>query len=382
MRKTVHIHILASIVVCASALLSACRPSTDSMRINPAAGDTLTHHAVLLGMYAMSDGSVLVRVANPWSEGDYFGSYLLVHRDSIVPDNLPQDLKVVRVPVSRALVFSTVHGGALAELNALDAVVGVADAQYIAPGDTLRALLDSGRLADIGPAASPDPERVLALEPDVAMVSPMQDSDPAVALGGVPMVTLYCADYLEETPLGRAEWIRLLGALTGRGAQADSIFASVEKEDTDLAANVVRSRDARPKVLTDTEYSGVWYQPRRDSYASILLRDAGAVTATSDIPGTGSVPMDVAQVLDRNQDTQYWLIRSYGQLPSPSDLEAANPLYAHIPALRTGLYVCDTSVSPLFADQAFHPERVLREYVGIFHPGLLPDYELKYFIRR
>ena len=338
---------LLSVAVCALALLSACRPSMDSVRIDPAGADTLIHHSALLGMYGMPDGSTLVQVANPWSPGTTFGRYLLVHRDSTVPDNLPPDIKVIQVPVSRALVFSTVHGGALAELDALDAVVGVADTQYIAPGDTLRALLDAGRLTDIGPAASPDPERVLALEPDVALVSPMQDSDPAAALGAVPMVTLYCADYLEESPLGRAEWIRLLGALTGRGAEADSIFAKVEKEYTDLAANVARCRDARPKVLTDTEYSGVWYQPRGDSYAAILLRDAGAVTATSDIPGTGSVPMDVAQVLDRNQDTQYWLVRSYGQLPSPSDLEKANPLYAHIPALRTGC-MCVTRRYRLF----------------------------------
>lgn len=341
-------------------------------------GDTLTFHASLLTIIDYG-GWVDVTVSDPWKEGVSLARYALVHRDSVMPDSLPAGSAVVRVPLRRTIVYSSVHTSPIVEMGAVGAVAGVADARYFPQGDTIAALVDSGRIADIGSSMQPSMERVLELEPDAILLSPYENAGHGeIALASAPLIE--CADYMESTPIGRAEWILLLGELYGRRAEARAILDGVIERYGELAYKVGLSKIARPKVITEMPQSGVWYVPAGGSYMSRMLTDAGGINPWAEDGGAGSVQLDASAVLAKAEDADVWLLRTFGFDVRPSSLTDATPLAREFKAFKDGnIYGCNTAVAPIYNDIAFHPERILADYVAIFHPDVMDGYELRYY---
>ncbi len=340
--------------------------------------DTLTHHARYLTIADAGHGTVLVDIADPWSEGGFLGRYALVARDSVIPDWLGDEVSVIRTPVERAAVFSAVHTGGLEELGALGSVCGVADAEYFREGDSVKSLIAEGKIADLGPAESPSSEKIVASRTEVVLRSPMQ----GVTSAPLPrdVVPLELADYLETSPIGRAEWILLLGELTGRRAEARSIFEGVIDEYSSLVFKAGGSAIPAPKVLTESEHSGVWYVPAGGSYMARMISDAGGRWPWADSEGSGSLALSLEKVAERALDADVWLLRTFGYTGSAKTLLDSDSRYGAFRPVKEGnVYGCDTSVKPLFNDIAFHPEYLLADYVAIFHPDVMPDYKLRYF---
>lgn len=321
------------------------------------------------------DGFTVVRVANPWRKGEVLHTYVLVPRESPLPDALPEGT-VVRVPLERAVVYSSVHAGVMKELGAMSAVRGVCDAQYYTMPEVLTGIAN-GSITDCGNSLSPTIERLVALKPDAIILSPFQNAGYGVLANlGVPIIE--CADYMEHTPLGRAEWIKVFGHLLGKTAIADSIYRATVESYTALTRLTAGVKE-RPKVLSETIYSGVWYVPGGDSYMAHLFADAGASYPWSDDSSSGSLSLHFSQVLERAQDARFWLIKP-AQRMSYADFEASNPLYARFEAFRQRrIFQCVTAETSLFTDFPFHPDVLLRDFVAIFHPQLLPGYEPRYY---
>lgn len=341
--------------------------------------DTLTLHSALLTIADLPEsGASIVEIASPWDSTAALARFALVPADSVIPANLPDGLSVVRTPLTRAAVFSGVHTSALAELGAIDALSAVADGQYFAPSDTVTSLLAAGKVSDVGASTSPSLEKLIAARPQAVLLSPMQGQQlPALPPGAI---AIPMADYMETSPIGRAEWILLIGKLFGKGEEAAAILDRVINDYADLNLKATLT-STRPTVITETEYSGTWYVPAGESYMSRMISDAGARTPWSETQGTGSLALNMERVLADGSDADFWLIRTYGA-PSLASLKAANPLNTHFKAYKTGgVYGCDTSVSPIFNDIAFHPERILADMIAIFHPEALPEHEARYYHR-
>lgn len=360
-------------------LLGSCSGSgTDNYSDAPEA-DTLTLHSALLTIADLPEsGASIVEIASPWDSTAALARFALVPADSVIPANLPAGLSVVRTPLTRAAVFSGVHTSALAELGAIDALSAVADGQYFAPSDTVASLLAAGKVSDVGASTSPSLEKLIAARPQAVLLSPMQGQQlPALPPGAI---AIPMADYMETSPIGRAEWILLIGKLFGKGQEAAAILDRVINDYADLNLKATLT-STRPTVITETEYSGTWYVPAGESYMSRMISDAGARTPWSETQGTGSLALNMERVLADGSDADFWLIRTYGA-PSLASLKAANPLNTHFKAYKTGgVYGCDTSVSPIFNDIAFHPERILADMIAIFHPEALPEHEARYYHR-
>ncbi|MGM9802493.1 MAG: ABC transporter substrate-binding protein [Candidatus Limisoma sp.] len=327
---------------------------------------------------AHCDGYTRVDVADPWNAGQTLQTYLLVPRDSVVPDNLPRGV-VVRTPLHRALVYSDVHARAIRDLGEISAVGSVCDAEYFKTPEIV-AGLSSGRVVDCGSTMSPTVERIAGCSPDAVLLSPFQNAGyGALDNLGIPIIAL--ADYMESTPLGRAEWIKFLGLLFDRETAADSIFSSVAERYTTLREQLAQTKQ-RPKVLTEYVISGVWYVPGGKSYKATLLADAGANYPWSDDNSTGSLSLDFARVLDRAADADYWLVTTIGD---ELTLDGFLSLYPHndrFEAFRKrNIYYANTLASTVFEETPFHPDLLLQEYGKIFHPEMFPDYQLRYFRR-
>lgn len=240
----------------AGVALCACKREASFAYDDVVSADTLTRHAQYLTIADCGGGLVRVDIANPWDEDKMLARYALVDRDSVVPDTLPSDIVVIRTPVERAAVFSSVHTGAFEELGALGQVAAIADSHYFMSDDTVSALLCRGDIVDLGSVSSPSVELMAASGVKAVLRSPMQGVAGAKYPSGVAAVE--CADYMEPTPIGRAEWILLLGELTGKRQEARDILDKVIDNYSSLVFKAGSATTPRPKILAETEYSGVW----------------------------------------------------------------------------------------------------------------------------
>jgi len=354
--------------------------SSSAFETSDTQADTITHHARYLNLIDYGNGNRLAEIANPWDSDKTLARYMLVDRDSTIPEGIPGDIAVVRTPVRRAAVFSAVHTSAMQELGVLGSLAAVADASFFPANDTVGVMLRQERITDAGTSDSPSMERLAAAGVEAVLRAPMQ----TMASSTFPkdMVPVEMADYLETTPIARAEWILFLGELFGERERAEEIFRNVIDDYSDLVLKVKLANEPAPKVLTETEYMGVWYVAAGGSYQAALLADSGAEYPWAESEGTGSLSLSLENVAEAAIDADLWLVRSFGYETTPESLKALNPRYTAFEAWKKGnIYSCNTAERLIFNDMAFHPEKILAEYIAIFHPGLMPGYELKYFKR-
>lgn len=319
----------------------------------------------------------LIEVKDPWSEHGYLQRYVLVDRNKDIPGNLPQGT-LVRVPVKKITVFTSVHCAALDELGATGDIVGVCESRYMNI-PSVQSRIKDGLAFDLGESTNPDIEKMIELGTEVVLASPFQNgSYGSVEKMGIPI--LECADYMEIVPLGRAEWIRFLGLFVNKEAVADSLFAETEErylEAKALAENV----DIRPTLLTGKKYGSSWYVPSGNSYMARLYQDAGAEYIFNYLPGTGSAPLIFESVLDKAIHADYWIF-NYNQ---PEDmtypmLKAEYEPYSNFDAFRKEhIYGSNTNYTPYYEEVPMYPDYLLRELVALFHPEKLPDYQFRYF---
>jgi len=334
------------------------------------------HYAEGFKIAGYADYTV-VEVRDPWNTQRNLQRYILIDREKEPPEHLPAGT-LIRVPVQRIAVTTAVHCAALDELGVINDVIGVCEPRFI-NSPAIRARVAEGALADLGESVSPDTEKMIALGVEVLLASPFQHAGyGAVEKTGIPIIE--CADYMETTPLGRAEWLRFLGLLTGKTSLADSLFHATEVSYLDLK-NKVADITSRPTLLTEKRYGSTWYVPSGQSYMAHLYRDAGADYLFADLPGAGGTPLNFETVYAKAIHADYWLFNYFSDTElTYSALAAEYALYANFDAFKQHrIYVCNTGSSLFYEEAPMHPDCLLRELVAIFHPHLMPDYQCRYF---
>ena len=163
-------------------------------------------------------------------------TYVLVDKEKSLPADLPEGT-LVRTPLSKAVVYSSVHCGLLDQIGALESIGGVCDLKYIKLPEVQDGCR-TGSIADVGNGMNPDMEKIIDLHPDAIMLSPFENSGGYGRVEKLDIPIIECADYMETSALGRAEWMRFYGLLFGEAQKADSLFAEVEKNYNELKALV------------------------------------------------------------------------------------------------------------------------------------------------
>lgn len=306
---------------------------------------------------------------NPWDTTKNLQTFLLVPHDSELPADLPKGT-VVRTPLCRSIVYTSVHNSLIEELGASEAVVGACDTKYIRK-PSIRRRIDEGTIADCGTSMAPNIEKILQLKPDAILLSAFENSNDhnKVAQTGIPIID--CTDYMESSPLARAEWMKFFGRLYGKGNVADSIFDATEKSYLETKA-LVKDVKNRPIVLTDLIYGQSWGVPAAYSTTGVLIEDAGGKNPFDTFKTTGSVQLSPEEVLYKAKDADVWILKYSQDIPvTLSQLAKDNPIYSKFKAYKNGnIYGCDTEGTTYFEDAAFHPHWILAEYVNMFHPEL------------
>lgn len=344
-----------------SAVLLSCGAHSESIDTE---GEELIRYSDLLSMKKRDDGTVAVAIRNPWDTTACLARYILVDGTSAIED-LPDGYERIDVPVSSALVYSSVHATPIEELGAASVIKGIADADYF-KSPLILEKTKNGQIVDVGSSMSPSIEKIVALSPQIALVSPYENSGHGV-LENTGITVVDMADYMESTPLGRAEWLLFIGALTGHIEDSMQKFEMTAANYEKVSAEARKRGDA-PLVLTEVPYKGVWYQPGGGSYMAQLIRDAGGMPLFNSVRSSGSVQTDIGGVFEKGIDADVWLIKTEGEM-SRDDLPSMNPLLGKIKAYATGnVWVVNTSEVPLYDMLAFHPDSVLEDFARIFVP--------------
>ena len=322
------------------------------------------------------DGFIKAEVINPWDTTKLLHTYVLVDKNSKEPSDLP-DGTVVRVPLEKSVVYSSVHLALLKEWDRLGAVTGVCDVPYIMIPE-VRKMVEEGKIKDLGNSMQPEVELVINSMPDAVLLSPYENNSSYGKLEKTGIPIIECADYMEVSPLARAEWMKFYGILFGCRDKAYGEFALIEKEYNSLKDSIRSIDGARPTVFTDIKLGTQWMVPGGNSTVGIFMRDAGAEYLFADLGQSGSVTVSDEMVLDRCHDADFWLIKynsSYkGYKMGYETLKSLDPVYKEFAPVSTKkVFCCDTSVSGFYEDTPFHPERLLKNLVSIFHPAAEAD---------
>jgi iron complex transport system substrate-binding protein len=308
-------------------------------------------------------------------------SYVLLRCGAPEPDLPPAlaDAPVIETPVRSVYASSTSQLPMLVEIGALDVLTGVGSPEYVSTPE-VRARIEAGAVAGFAAGGQLATERILTAAPDVLLSEGTDDPAHAtLRAAGVPV--LGWAEFLEGGPLAQAEWIKVMGALTGRQAEAAQVFAEIERRYTELAAQV----QGAPKtpVLVGQMYEGIWYVPAGGGTGGTLIRDAGGTWSEAANPGTGSIAKDFESVFVADGDARIWL--ADGPWATRADIVAADARYGKLPAVQSGQVwnrnklTGPTGGNAVYERGVTHPEELLADLVAILHPDLLPDHEFVYY---
>lgn len=373
--------ITLTILLCITlSLLSSCHRAGGDKPF-AVGGDTLLLHYAANITIVDSCGYSVVTLRNPWDTLHTLHTYVLVPYDAPLPDTIPQGT-VLRVPLSRSLVYSSVHASLLEQLGVENAIAGVCDLRYFHM-PFIRDGYASGKIADCGTGMSPDIERIIDLQPDAILLSPYQNSNGYGRIEKLGIPIIECADYMEESPLGRAEWMHFYGRLFGVAARADSLFAVV-----DSCYNSMKSRAAQsvecPLIMSDMMHASTWYITSGKSITGRLYADAGGHYAFADEEYAGALPMALERVYDKAGDADVWLIKYNRERDMTyADLAKENEAYTHFRPYRLrNVYGCNTGRIPFYEETPFRPDYLLSDLIQIFHGKSEEDgLNLRYFSR-
>ncbi len=286
------------------------------------------------------------------------------------------------VPVTNLVVTSTTHLPALEMIGSGASLTGFPSTNFIS-SPYFYNRVEEGKIIDLGPDNDLSVEALLELEPQMMMgysVNGNMKKNALIEKAGIPV--LLNADYLEETPLGRAEWIKLFGLLTGKEKEADSIFNRIEQNYNQIKRSVEGSSN-QPTVFSGSEYKGTWFMPAGNSWAGLLIKDAGANYLWSQSEGSGSLELSFENVFEKSEKADFWVGST--MVNKVEDFKKLNMGYQHFKVFQEkSMYNSNKKTNNRGGNDYYEsgfsrPDLVLSDLVNIFHPGLLKQDSLVYF---
>jgi len=290
----------------------------------------------------------------------------------------------LRPPFQKLVLRSTTHLAYFEALDALDHVQGISDDSYVF-SDKVKTLMRTKKMLVLGQNMKLDEERLIACSPDLILDYVVEgdlekDTQRRERWG---LKTLGLAAYLETHPLGRLEWIKLIGLLVGKVDEAKAIFEQKAKRYLELV-ELVKAIKNRPKVFCNSPFGGVWYMPRANSYFAKFIQDSGANYLFDELKGTGAEGLSFEVVLSKGMAADFWL-NPLMQWRTLNELLAADERYRLFPCVnKDGVFSNIGRVNELGGNDFYEsgvvcPDVMLEDLIKIFHPKLLENDSLFYY---
>ncbi|MDX1314423.1 MAG: ABC transporter substrate-binding protein [Eudoraea sp.] len=365
-------------------IVLSCKGNSDKPVQLPTREKNTIRHAQGFSIEKTAIGVTVVKVSSPWPDASKDLIYALVPRELLPKISLNRDAydAIIPIPLNTLVATSTTHIPALETLGVADRLVGFPDTRYISSPYT-RSRVDSGEIQDIGRNEAINTEITLALQPEVVFgfsINGENATYQTLKQAGIP--TVYVGDWTEDSPLGKAEWIKFFAPFFGKEEVANKEFSIIERA-YQQAQELARKASNKPTAISGALYKDIWYLPAGESWAAQFLEDAGADYLWKDSPGTGSLSLSVEAVLEKGRDAEVWV--SPSQYTSYEDMKEGSRHYGQFKAFKEKqVYTFARTKGPtgglLYYELApGKPHEVLLDLIAIFHPELLPERELFFF---
>lgn len=317
------------------------------------------------------------------SSSEYVDFYLF--NDSVsVPEEIEKK-RIIRTPISSAIAFSSTQWSVFQKLGRLDIIKGILESNYT-KNEEIHKLISEGKIIDVGTSMNVNAEKVIHLQTDLILYTPYPTLDFSELGVLSSSVMLPFPDYMESHPLGRAEWMKVVGLLCGNEKETFDWFDEVANRYESLS-EICSEIKEKPTVFSDLPFENQWYVPGGNSYIAQIFEDAGGDYIWKDNESTGSLHIDAESVLSKAQQADFWrVINSYDTSFTYERLKNENELYPLFKAFKERqLLVCDVRECGYFEKSQYEPDVLLADFIYHFHPELLTDewekYTPKYFKR-
>ncbi|RZJ67820.1 MAG: ABC transporter substrate-binding protein [Flavobacterium sp.] len=367
------------VAIISAVLLVGCKQS-ETDRKSAEKIENSVKYAAGLAIYDYGDYSV-VKVNNPWPNASMNYNYVLVEKGAKIPDSL-SGYEHVNVPVKTIIATSTTHVPSLEMLGVENSLVGFPNLDYIS-SEKIRARIDAKKIKELGNNQSLNTEVIIDLNPGVIIGYGIDNNNQTLEnLKKSGLKIVLNGDWNEQTSLGKAEWIKLFGALYGLEDEANKIFTDIETEYNATLA-LVKDAKSKPTVMAGAMYENKWYLPDGKSWGADLIAQGGGDYLWSESKGTGSLSLPFEAVLNEASNAEFWI--GPGQFTSLKEMTAANSHYAQFKAYKDKKVYSFSSKKGKTGGVIYYelapnrPDLVIKDIVKILHPELLPDYELYFF---
>lgn len=314
---------------------------------------------------------------DPWSEGKPYAVYYLYRNDST---QLPAGGTKLKIPLTSLTVNTFSYFTFLDLLDEEDVIKGVTDGfRVFHPGILHK--LESGEIADLGDPFHPNIEMTLALKPQAIISSAYAQRDnysERMINAGFPVI--YSLEWMENSPLARAEWLRMIAAFFDKETMGDTIFTGIERRYLELQSKI-KSVSPQHTVMSGDNFQNTWYVPGGKSFHAILFRDAQLDYLYKNNREYGSIALDIESVLTRFGKADYWFGCEAGTYAGLAEKDAKYLLLQSVK--KRQVYNNHNRITPAGGNDYFesaiaNPDLLLSDLVKAAYPEILPDYSFTY----
>lgn len=328
--------------------------------------------------------SKILEIKSPWQNSHKSFKYILTDLFDAKKTTLNKDDYdgIITLPIQKIVVTSTTHIPALELLGVEQSLAGFPGSNYISSEKT-RKRIDDGFVRELGKNESINTEVLLEIKPDIVIgfgVDSANKSFENIKKANIPVI--YNGDWLEDSPLAKAEWIKFFGVLFNKEKEADSIFNEIESEY--LKAKELASKTTKkPTILCGAMHKDIWYLPNGNSTEAKFLKDANVNYIWQESSGTGSLALNFESVFTQAKNADIWL--SPSNYASLNALEKANSHYTRFDAFKTRQVFSFNNTMGNTGGVLYYelgiarPDLVLKDIIKICHPELLKDYQPYFF---
>ncbi len=330
----------------------------------------------------LTNGLKELIVWDPWNEGEIFQKYYLKNRSEALKGSVPTDGLLVEVPIKSIAALSSTQIGILKFLNVEDKIVAVSLKNRIYDED-LNKKAQNGEIIAVGHAETLNFEKIVELDPELVMLAgfmKISERESKLMKAGLPVA--YNIEWMESSPLARAEWAKFIATFFNKEEEAEKHFKEIEQRYNELK-KLVKVVENEPSILSGYNFKGTWYMPGGQSYLGQFLRDGKADYCWFSDSTSGSIPLSFEVVFDKQSESDIWF--GPGQCKTLEDLKNLDERYALFKPYKTGNVFCSTKrmkirgANDWFESGVMEPDVVFKDVIKILHPELLPDYELYYY---
>jgi iron complex transport system substrate-binding protein len=352
-------------------------PEDGSDSLAVVATDTITLRYAQAFTVTPFENGHLVTIQDPQSSHAHAYRFALLPKEAD-DSRVPEGYTVIRTPIQSVVCMTSLQLSNFIRLGELERVVGITSTRHLF-NEQMKRQLKEGKTHKIGIEGNFDGEIIMALNPDVILISPFKRGGYDV-LKEVSIPLIPHLGYKENTPLGQAEWLKFVGLLTGEERKANEIFNAIEQRYNELKALTAKV-EKRPVVFSGELHNGNWYAVGGQSFLAQLFRDAGADYFLKDNPSSGGVTLDFETVYSQADNADFWrLLNSYDGEYTYEAVKQADPRYVDFKAFKEKhILYCNQGQQPYYENMPTEPEILLADFVKAFHPELLPDYQPKYY---